>query len=192
MGGKSVSPCWFTNNSRSVSAFQRRFGIVLKQLQSSSSNIDESTRQRLAAWNVGYDYWRQRPFMGHGPGSYRELAHADKSGRFLSCESNPTCLQPHNQYVLFLVEHGIVGLILFLIIITTLIRPVFSNRSSITIQAASFSALFAAHSTFDSGLRMGTQMFIFIVVGAGLAAALRIQEYRQRPGQNRSTSAAIR
>jgi O-antigen ligase len=172
--------------------FRDRFGIALKQLQSSSSSIDESTRQRLAAWKVGYDYWRERPVVGHGPGSYRELAHADKSGRLMSCQHNPTCLQPHSQYVLFLVEQGGVGCILFLILIATLIWPVFSNRSLITILAAAFSTLFAAHSTFDSGLRMGTQMFIFIVVGSGLAAALRIQKTGQTNDQVRSISFAIR
>jgi O-antigen ligase len=155
---------------------RERFNIALKQLQSSSESIDENTRQRLAAWNVAYDYWKQRPFVGHGPGTYRELIHADKSGRMLSCEYNPTCLQPHSQYILFLVEQGGVGLILFLTIIEILIRPVFFIRSSVTIMAAAFGALFAAHSIFDSGMRMGTQMFIFVVVGSGLAAALRIQK----------------
>ncbi len=151
-----------------------RFGIAFQQLQSSSARVDESILQRLGAWSVGFGYWSNRPLLGYGPGAYRELAFADRSGRLMACQDNPACEQPHSQYVLFMVEQGGVGLGLFVFILATLIWPALRRPSPEAALAAAFAGLFAVHSVFDSGLRMGTQMFVFIVVASALAARLRL------------------
>jgi O-antigen ligase len=91
------------------------------------------------------------------------------------CEGNPVCLQPHSQYVLLLAEQGAVGLLLFLALLGAMVWPALKSEHVAAKLSAAFACAFAVHSAFDSGLRMGTQMFVFMVMAVALTAAVRLK-----------------
>ncbi len=161
---------------------KERFKTAVAEAQSADAQAPTSVGLRLNAWKVGVSLWLESPLIGHGPGSYEHLMHTQKSSAMGGCQIVAVCQQPHSQYVLLLVEQGVVGLLLFLGMLGALVWPAFKNPHISARFSASFACLFAVHSAFDSGLKMGTQMFIFVVVGTALAASTRL--YRPAPGVN--------
>ena len=73
----------------------RIFGVFS---HSSSGILAETGRQSI--WQDGIDIWRESPIFGAGFGSFREAA------------SSPDFRHPHNMFVEYLCELGVVGLVL--------------------------------------------------------------------------------
>ena len=73
-------------------------------------NGDTSTGARLSMWTFSIEQIKQRPLLGSGTGSYGSLARVE-------CGSRPDCdaisVHPHNQFLFFGVELGLVGLFAF-------------------------------------------------------------------------------
>jgi O-antigen ligase len=153
----------------------QRFEMALAEARSAETQKQTSVGLRINAWKAGLSLWQESPVMGRGTGSYQHLMFTEKSEMVGGCENNPVCLQPHSQYVLFLAEQGLVGLLLFVVLLGALVWPALKSPQIQTNLSAAFACAFAVHSAFDSGLRMGTQMFVFMVLTVALAAAVRLQ-----------------
>lgn len=154
---------------------KQRFQQAVTEVKSSETNKDTSVGLRINAWQAGLEIWSSSPMVGQGAGSYKHLMREQKSGMVGGCQNNPVCLQPHSQYVLFMAEQGMVGLMLFLALLGSLAWPAIRSTHISAKLSAAFACAFAVHSAFDSGLRMGTQMFIFMVLAVALDAATRIK-----------------
>lgn len=72
-------------------------------------DIFTSTGARLHMWTTAINLWMQAPFIGHGTGSYHELA-KNAFANDLMCQIG--CFHPHNQFLFFAVDHGLVGVLL--------------------------------------------------------------------------------
>jgi O-antigen ligase len=70
-----------------------------------------STGARLAMWQLSIENIQQRPILGAGTGSYRHLA---KQAFNDSAMCNIACVHPHNQFLFFGVEYGLIGVVAFL------------------------------------------------------------------------------
>jgi len=68
-------------------------------------------------WSTTWGNIQQAPWWGNGPGSYRALSE-QAFGDAAMCEIG--CMHPHQQYLLFWLEFGLVGLLLFLAVLTTI------------------------------------------------------------------------
>lgn len=80
--------------------------------------------QRLAFWKAAYKTWQQDPLIGVGSGDLKEAM--EKWYQTSSLKGHPSFwLKPHNQYLTFLVQFGIVGFIVCLcsVFIPFCIRP---------------------------------------------------------------------
>lgn len=154
---------------------KQRFEQATHEAKTAGTDKHTSVGLRINAWKAGLSLWSERPLIGHGVGSYQYLMKTEKSEMVGGCEDNPVCLQPHNQYVMFLAEQGIIGLLLFLALIGTIVWPAVKSKHIAANLSASVGCAFAVHSAFDSGLRMGTQMFVFMVLTVALAAAVRMK-----------------
>jgi O-antigen ligase len=84
---------------------------TIAYLQSGTENT--SVGARLSMWSNSLKFIADAPLFGHGLGSYRFFSEAIYTDPALCAI---TCVHPHNQLLFFMVEHGILGLILFLII----------------------------------------------------------------------------
>lgn len=69
-----------------------------------------STGARLHMWATAFNLWMQAPWIGHGTGAYHDLAKAAFNDDIM-CQVG--CFHPHNQFLFFAVDHGVVGLLLF-------------------------------------------------------------------------------
>ncbi len=154
---------------------KQRLQQAVTEVKSSETNKATSVGSRINAWRAGLEIWSSSPIVGKGAGSYKHLMHEQQSVMVGGCQNNPVCLQPHSQYVLFMAEQGMVGLMLFMALLGSLVWPAISSTHISAKLSAAFACAFAVHSAFDSGLRMGTQMFVFMVLAVALAAATRIK-----------------
>jgi O-antigen ligase len=80
-----------------------------------SGSVDSSEGQRLEFWEKSVKSMSERPFFGSGVGSWR-----NEYSRFNGVQTNPPT-NPHNQFFLWGVEAGAVGLFIFIIFLLTLI-----------------------------------------------------------------------
>ncbi len=152
-----------------------RFELAVNEAQTADTVKQTSVGLRINAWRAGLDLWRESPLIGHGAGSYKHLMYTQKSEMVGGCEDNPVCLQPHSQYVLLLAEQGAIGLLLFLALLGSMVWHATQSSHLAVKLSAAFACAFAVHSAFDSGLRMGTQMFVFMVMAVALTAAVRLK-----------------
>jgi len=89
--------------------FQTRTTEVVKDVLSyRQGSIETSQAQRLDYWHRSLLVFQEKPLIGHGVGSWRMNYHR-LGGMQADAPSNP-----HQQYLLWLVEAGVVGCILFL------------------------------------------------------------------------------
>ena len=149
---------------------QARFTQAFAEIQSHETEKRTSVGLRLNAWKASVDLWSQSPIVGHGSKSYQLLMHTTQDATVGGCNNgrNPVCLQPHNQFFLFAVEQGGLGLALFIGLLAALAWPnVFKGKPPEPL-AMAFALSFAAHAFFDSGLRMGYQSFTFVIITAVL------------------------
>ncbi len=90
---------------------------------------DKSLGLRTAQLLVGWDAFKARPFLGHGPGTYKEYyAQTPHAHRYAPA---PFSLRhkAHNVYLEVLVGTGLVGLALFLAVIAKALVNFFRARS---------------------------------------------------------------
>jgi O-antigen ligase len=89
--------------------FQTRTTEVVKDVLSyRQGSIETSQAQRLDYWHRSLLAFQEKPLIGHGVGSWRMNYHR-LGGMQADAPSNP-----HQQYLLWMVEAGVVGCILFL------------------------------------------------------------------------------
>lgn len=77
----------------------------------SVQHMMSSTGARLAMWQMSIENIQQRPIVGAGTGSYRHLAKQAFSDPALC---GIACVHPHNQFLFFGVEYGLLGIAAFL------------------------------------------------------------------------------
>lgn len=89
--------------------FQDRNAAVLGDIQSyKQGSVDTSQGQRLDYWHRSFLAIQEKPFLGHGVGSWTINYHR-LGGLQVEAPSNP-----HQEYLLWTVESGLIGLALLL------------------------------------------------------------------------------
>lgn len=78
------------------------------------TNAREVSAGRTLLWQWAYELWIQRPFLGHGWGYFRQTT------------GNAT----HNDYILYLVDTGVVGLACYALFWTGIVRLLHLTRRS--------------------------------------------------------------
>lgn len=153
----------------STDRMQERFALALKETSSFQQDGDyTSVGARLKAWQFSADLIGQAPWLGHGIGSYRHLAH-EHFVHSPICNLG-VCEQPHNQFILTAVETGSMGL---LALIAFMVAPLASRgrkKSPITSLIWAFLAIFIITACFDSSLKIQAQSY-FTVITLGLLVA---------------------
>lgn len=70
-----------------------------------------SSGARLAMWTLSIEEIKQHPLIGAGTGAYRHLAKQEFTDPVLC---GITCVHPHNQFLFFGVEYGLLGIAAYL------------------------------------------------------------------------------
>lgn len=134
--------------------FEQRFNdssSEINNIKSNNSNKYEgSFGQRLGAWTISIDMVQDNPFFGTGAGSemveYRK--YVKNSGPEFQREGVQNIVDFHNEYVHTIVEYGIMGLILYLLIWNYLFKMPIKDRSFANLRVI-FIAVFCSASLVE-------------------------------------------
>jgi O-antigen ligase len=136
-------------------SLQQRFYAVLSEAESSHEHgISTSTGQRLEYASKSVDLIEARPILGWGTGSYaKEYCRIAKSAEWCRLGA----YNPHNQFLFFTVQFGLLGLVALLAWMTT--AGLTMRRLPICEQLVGFSLLatLMVHSLVDSPLFIVTE-----------------------------------
>jgi O-antigen ligase len=140
---------------------------------------DHSTQDRISAWRYGFHTFSKRPIFGRGPGTFGlgGLAEITNIPQQVSPEVEQASVQAHNMYLNFLVENGVVGLALYLLLISYTIYRLIQLRPHSTAALATKLILilwlvaFSCDEFFDN-LFLYTKNGALLFVVLGLAAIL--------------------
>lgn len=124
---------------------------------------------RVIMWQNTLKIIQQRPLFGHGTGAFLEAYRKQVKG--VSGWQGELAHDPHNQYLRVAAEHGLAGLILFLVFIAAFFRQNVTGWPRIIgvgiLLSWCATSLFSAHfNTFTEG------RFLMIWCGAFLASGL--------------------
>lgn len=91
-------------------------------LSATATGEDISTMERVYRWVAGYHMVRERSWLGFGPGNFYENYKPYAVRSFETYVSdNPEKSGVHSYYLMVLIEQGIPGLLLFLIVLATVL-----------------------------------------------------------------------
>jgi O-antigen ligase len=94
---------------------QNRFGLAVQEVQNYHFENDyTSVGSRLHMWYSSAGFIQKAPLLGHGMGAYPVVSEAHFQDPKMCFHG---CRHPHNQYVFYAVEFGLVGLGLFLLML---------------------------------------------------------------------------
>ncbi len=97
---------------------------INKHLQSISNiSTDASNLERINRWNSALRMWRERPFLGWGPGTYQfNYAPFQKSEEMTTISTNAGDRgNAHSEYIGPLAETGVLGMLLFILVVVIIL-----------------------------------------------------------------------
>jgi len=157
------------------SQFQQRTLQAWEEARSSTPSNVTSVGARVQVWHFAVQQIRARPWFGAGTGSYPVLAAA----HFESPEMCATiCPHPHNQFLFFLFELGLLGLLVFGWFLWAIMRQSFRHPPAHRALMLSFIAVMLVSNMTHSSFWLSTESHFFILFTALLmASALRRTEH---------------
>ncbi len=149
-------------------AMTERFEQAIAEARQSETDNTSSIGHRLYNYRTSIELISDRPFFGWGTGAYHTKV-CDIVEKPEWCEIYSW--HPHNQYLLFGVNHGFAGMLLYVAIIAALVVVALRdmNRSSRTLLLG-FTALLAVDSLFNSPMWSSRESHFFILMMALLLA----------------------
>ena len=154
---------------------QSRVGAVFSEAQTQLSskgginrlNGETSTGARLSMWAFSVEQIKERPLLGSGTGSYGSLARA-------SCGERPDCgvvsYHPHNQFLFFGVELGLIGLFAFCYYLYVAAKASAALAPPRQALLLSFLAIFVVDSLVHGALWLAVENHLFTFILALLMA----------------------
>ncbi len=140
------------------SNFQTRLSLIITELRASSIQADTSTSTgwRLNAWRLSAQAIEEAPILGHGVGSFTATVKRLQGANAEAVFGPGKLSNPHQEFLLWGIEIGVVGMVLLLAILIRLWsdfnqmpQPV--RRAGISVLAALFIAC-SFNSTLYDGL----------------------------------------
>jgi O-antigen ligase len=92
---------------------------IIEMQNYKQGEVFTSTGARIHMWATSINLWMQAPLLGHGTGAYHELS-KNAFANELMCQIG--CFHPHNQFLFFAVDHGLVGVMLLVLYFITACR----------------------------------------------------------------------
>lgn len=134
----------------------------------SAGVVSTSIGARLDMWRNAWDMFQDSPWIGHGPGGYRVLSTAIYS---LGEQCSVSCIHPHNQYLFFLVDHGLPGLCLYLWMLGCLAALVWRSHGAQRALVAGFFSVLIVDGFVNGPFWVTTERHLFATVLPLLLAA---------------------
>lgn len=155
---------------------QQRGEAALEEAQTAGQGTVTSIGARVAMARFVLDAVPQAPVLGHGTASYPVGArqHFTAPGY---CEV--VCPHPHNQFLFFLYEQGVIGLVLFGVFIGALVREARRHEPRRRALALAFVAVLCAACVSHSSFWLSTENHCLILMSALVMASLWARRQRR-------------
>lgn len=151
----------------SSSSLQSRFQQAYEEVtQFQFKNDYSSVGARLQMWNISLGLIREKPLLGHGAGSYTPLVEKAFADEHM-CSIG--CAQPHNQFLLFGVETGLLGVLAFCALLASVLVAWLQMPDRNPLLPV-YVVILGLTCLSDSGLLIRAQAYFFIPV-LGLLAS---------------------
>ncbi|MBX3610050.1 MAG: O-antigen ligase family protein [Hydrogenophaga sp.] len=156
---------------------QERATTALSEANTADGTTITSIGARLSMARLVLELAPDALWLGHGTGAYpvqAEKVFTDKD----FCDV--ACPHPHNQFLFFLFDQGLVGLVLFLWFIAAMARSSWRASPQRRALGLAFTGTLCAACVSHSSLWLSTESHCLILMGALVMASLGPQ--RARPG----------
>jgi len=158
--------------------FQHRTALVLEEARHSSLHTVTSTGARIGVWRFMASNSTVKTLLGEGTASYPVLARA----YFTDPEFCATvCPHPHNQFLLFYFELGLMGLALFFWFIASIARAGWRHTGTHRALMLAFVVVMVISNTTHSSLWLSTESHFFILMTALLMASASVGGWGRSP-----------
>ncbi len=138
---------------------QARVALIKQEVQAYEfKNNYTSIGSRLRMWQVGINEIRKRPLTGHGLGSYRAVASAAFNDEHMCAIG---CPHPHNQYIFYAVEFGLIGLGLFIAALIFAWRSLLPLHANVTLPVTTL-LIFVVSGLVDTALWYRGFFYLFV------------------------------
>jgi O-antigen ligase len=155
----------------SSSRLQQQATRGWSELRADNKAEISSVGARVRMWEISVAHIKEHPLLGTGTGSYHEVMRKALSDDAWCAVA---CAHPHNQFLFFGVEHGLMGI---LALIFYFYRPLrYGGGLGLHHQAllAGFMAIFAVDSMTHGPMWLARENFFFSFVLALLVAGLTV------------------
>ena len=128
-------------------------GVVTESQQyAEKADIQTSAGWRLNAWHRSLQAMAEKPFFGHGVGSWALTVKRIEGEKGVSVFGEGNLSNPHQEYLLWGVELGVIGLLLFLLLLFSIAKDALQYSESIQRAIFSVVAVLAAACLFNSAV----------------------------------------
>ncbi len=134
----------------------------------SAGVVSTSIGARLDMWRNAWAMFLDSPWIGHGPGGYRVLSTAIYS---IGAQCSVSCIHPHNQYLFFMVDHGLPGLLMYLWVLGCLVALVWRSHGAQRALVTGFLAVLFVDGFINGPFWVTTERHLFATVLPLLMAA---------------------
>lgn len=155
---------------------QNRLSAIVQESQNFATQdvSGTSTGWRLNAWHRSLQAMKEKPWLGHGIGSWTTTVKRLEGSAATQIFGKSTVSNPHQEYLLWGVELGIGGPLLLLTLIACLVRDAMRFKTSIARATISVVAAMAVACMFNSSL-YDSLIGDFFCVALGLLIALGVR-----------------
>ena len=135
-------------------AFNTRLSGVVTESQQYAQKTDVQTSAgwRLNAWHRSLEAIKEKPLLGHGVGSWAVTVKRIEGEKGTSVFGESNSSNPHQEYLLWSVELGVVGLLLFLLLLFSIAKDALQYTTPIQRSIFSVAAVLAVACLFNSVL----------------------------------------
>jgi O-antigen ligase len=151
--------------------FQQRSALALNEARTSSLKSVTSVGARIEVWRFMARSSKTTTLLGEGTASYPVLAKSYfEDPEFCAV----VCPHPHNQFLLFYFELGLLGLLLFFWLILSIVRQAMVYQSTHRALMLAFVVIMVISNMTHSSLWLSTESHFFILVTTLLMASARL------------------
>lgn len=144
----------------SSSTLQDRFQKGYQEIVDFKFTNDYSSMgARLQMWHISTQLIAEAPILGHGTGSYPQLA-KERFADDQMCSIG--CPQPHNQFMFTGVENGLVGVLFLLVFMASPVYAAYRKQIGSLRLAIPLVAIMLMANLFDSALLIRPEGYFFI------------------------------
>jgi len=137
-----------------------------------------STGARVEMNRFALEASLEHPVLGHGTGSYPVLAPLHFTD---ASWCSVVCVHPHNQFLFFLFEQGLIGLALFLWFVFAIVRQAWREDTPRRALMMGFVAVLLVSNMTHSSFWLSTENHFFILMSVLLMAAVPARMGRAGP-----------